>query len=312
MENAILEVANLTKSYGSFNALENVNIVMEKGHIYGFIGENGSGKTTLMRILTGLAFQDAGRLSIFGKENLSEINPMRKRIGSMIEMPALYPQYTAYRNLELQRILMGNPDKSVCSKLLGMVGLGEARHKKVKTFSMGMKQRLSIALALVGKPDLLILDEPINGLDPKNIAQLRSLLKKLNEEHKVTMLISSHILSELYLLATDYIIIHKGHVIEELSHTDLEAKCRKYIQIQSDNLPKCSTVLEKELGISDYRIMDDHTMRVYEFVDKPQKISYVFMDHGIVVSGLSVSEQTIEEYFLSVTGGGWNNEPAKD
>ncbi len=312
MENAILEVANLTKSYGSFNALENVNIVMEKGHIYGFIGENGSGKTTLMRILTGLAFQDAGRLSIFGKENLSEINPMRKRIGSIIEMPALYPQYTAYRNLELQRILMGNPDKSVCRKLLGMVGLEEVRHKKVKTFSMGMKQRLSIALALVGKPDLLILDEPINGLDPKNIAQLRSLLKKLNEEHKVTMLISSHILSELYLLATDYITIHKGHVIEELSHTDLEAKCRKYIQIQSDNLPKCSTVLEKELGISDYRIMDDHTMRVYEFVDKPQKISYVFMDHGIVVSGLSVSEQTIEEYFLSVTGGGWNNEPAKD
>ena len=312
MENAILEVANLTKSYGSFNALENVNIVMEKGHIYGFIGENGSGKTTLMRILTGLAFKDAGRLSIFGKENLSEINPMRKRIGSIIEMPALYPQYTAYRNLELQRILMGNPDKSVCRKLLGMVGLEEVRHKKVKTFSMGMKQRLSIALALVGKPDLLILDEPINGLDPKNIAQLRSLLKKLNEEHKVTMLISSHILSELYLLATDYIIIHKGHVIEELSHTDLEAKCRKYIQIQSDNLPKCSTVLEKELGISDYRIMDDHTMRVYEFVDKPQKISYVFMDHGIVVSGLSVSEQTIEEYFLSVTEGGWNNEPAKD
>ncbi len=312
MENAILEVANLTKSYGSFNALENVNIVMEKGHIYGFIGENGSGKTTLMRILTGLAFQDAGRLFIFGKENLSEINPMRKRIGSIIEMPALYPQYTAYRNLELQRILMGNPDKSVCRKLLGMVGLEEVRHKKVKTFSMGMKQRLSIALALVGKPDLLILDEPINGLDPKNIAQLRSLLKKLNEEHKVTMLISSHILSELYLLATDYIIIHKGHVIEELSHTDLEAKCRKYIQIQSDNLPKCSTVLEKELGISDYRIMDDHTMRVYEFVDKPQKISYVFMDHGIAVSGLFVSEQTIEEYFLSVTGGEWNNEPAKD
>lgn len=312
MENAILEVANLTKSYGSFNVLENVNIVMKKGHIYGFIGENGSGKTTLMQILTGLAFQDAGRLSIYGKENLSEINPMRKRIGSIIEMPALYPQYTAYRNLELQRILMGNPDKSVCSKLLGMVGLGEVRHKKVKTFSMGMKQRLSIALALVGKPDLLILDEPINGLDPKNIAQLRSLLKKLNEEHKVTMLISSHILSELYLLATDYIIIHKGHVIEELSHTDLEAKCRKYIQIQSDNLPKCSTVLEKELGISDYRIMDDHTMRVYEFVDKPQKISYVFMDHGIAVSGLFVSEQTIEEYFLSVTGGEWNNEPAKD
>lgn len=126
------------------------------------------------------------------------------------------------------------------------------------------------------------------------------------------MLISSHILSELYLLATDYIIIHKGRVIEELSHTDLEAKCRKYIQIQSDNLPKCSTVLEKELGISDYRIMDDHTMRVYEFVDKPQKISYVFMDHGIAVSGLFVSEQTIEEYFLSVTGGEWNNEPAKD
>ena len=303
MEKVILKTNNLTKSYGSFNALEHVDITMREGHIYGFIGENGSGKTTLMCILTGLIPQTAGTYSIFGKENPAWIKDMRRRIGSTIEAPALYPQYSAWRNLELQRVLIGNPDKSVCDEMLKLVNLYEVRNKKVKAFSMGMKQRLSIAMALIGKPDILILDEPVNGLDPKNISELRILLKKLNEERKVTMLISSHILNELYLLATDYFIIHKGQIIESLSHNELEEKCKKYVRIKTDCLPDLVTVIEKELDIHDYKVIDDSTIYLYAFTNEPQKISQVLIKHGVAVSELSVSEQSIEEYFLSITGG---------
>lgn len=303
MEKVILKTNNLTKSYGSFKALEHVDITMREGHIYGFIGENGSGKTTLMCILTGLILQTAGAYSIFGKENPAWIKTMRRRIGSTIEAPALYPQYSAWRNLELQRLLIGNPDKSVCDEMLKLVNLYEVRDKKVKAFSMGMKQRLSIAMALIGKPDILILDEPVNGLDPKNISELRMMLKKLNEERKVTMLISSHILNELYLLATDYFIIHKGQIIESLSHNELEEKCKKYVRIKTDCLPNLVTVIEKELDIHDYKVIDDSTIYLYAFTNEPQKISQVLIKHGVAVSELSVSEQSIEEYFLSITGG---------
>lgn len=307
MENIILKTEHLTKSYGSFHALQDINLSMKEGHIYGFIGENGSGKTTLMRILTGLTPQSGGTYSIFGKEKASDVRAMRQRIGSTIETPALYPHYSAYRNLELQRLLLGNPDKSICDELLKLIHLENVRNKKVKTFSMGMKQKLSIAMALIGKPDLLVLDEPVNGLDPKNISELRMLLKKLNHERKVTMLISSHILSELYLLASDYIIIHKGKIIDNLSHDELDAKCRKYIKIKTDCLPQCIAVLEKELSLSDYQVINDSTMHIYAFTDEPQKVSQALMSNDIVISELSVSEQSIEEYFLSVTGGGHND-----
>lgn len=306
MENVVLQTDGLTKSYGGFQALENVSITMREGHIYGFIGENGSGKTTLMCILTGLIPQTKGTYTLFGKKSPRELQAARRRIGSAIEGPALYPQYSAYRNLELQRILIGNPDKSVCDELLKLVGLQEVRDKKVRKFSMGMKQRLSIAMALTGRPDLLILDEPVNGLDPKNISQLRALLKKLNEEQKVTMLISSHILNELYLLASDYFIIHKGKILDSLSHRELEAKCRKYVRIRTESLPLLVTVLEKEMKLFDYKVVDDNTILVYAYTSEPQKISQTLMAHDIVVSELSIAEQSIEEYFLSVTGGAYH------
>lgn len=303
MEKVILKTNNLTKSYGNFKALKNVSITMREGHIYGFIGENGSGKTTLMCILTGLISQTSGTYSIFGEEKPDGIKAVRRRIGSTIEAPVLYPQYSAWRNLELQRVLMGNPDKSVCDEMLKLVDLYGVRDKKVRTFSMGMKQRLSIAMSLMGKPDILILDEPVNGLDPKNISELRLMLKKLNDERKVTMLISSHILSELYLLASDYFIIHKGQIIDSLSHRELEEKCKKYIRIKTDCLPKLVTVIEKELNIHDYKVVDDSQIYLYAFTNEPQKISQALIKHGIVVSELSISEQSIEEYFLSITGG---------
>lgn len=304
MENIILQTRDIVKSYRHFKALDNISITLKAGHIYGFIGENGAGKTTLMRILTGLSFPTDGTYSLFGKENQGQMKDIRRRIGSTIEEPTLYPEFSAYRNLELQRILIGNPDRSVCDELLKLLDLYDVRDKKVRRFSMGMKQRLGVALTLVGKPELLILDEPINGLDPKNISMLRMLLKKLNEEHGITMLISSHILNELYLLATDYIIIHRGKIIETLSHEELEAKCETYVKVRTAELPQCVTVIEKELELFDYKVVDDRTLHIYAFTDEPEKISQVFMRNGIVIGELSVCGQSLEEYFLSVTGGG--------
>lgn len=306
MENIILQTRNIVKSYRHFKALDDISITLKAGHIYGFIGENGAGKTTLMRILTGLSFQTNGTYSLFGKENQGQMQDVRRRIGSIIEQPTLYPEFSAYRNLELQRVLFGNPDKSVCDELLNLLDLYDVRDKKVREFSMGMKQRLGVALALVGKPELLILDEPVNGLDPKNISALRMLLKKLNEERGITMLISSHILNELYLLATDYIIIRKGKIIETLSHEELKAKCENYVKVYTDELPQCVTAIEKELKILDYKVMDDHTLHIYAFTDEPQKISQVLTRNGIVVRELSVCGQSLEDYFLSITGGNSN------
>lgn len=303
MENKILKTNNITKAYHGFKALDDVSIALEAGHIYGFIGENGAGKTTLMRILTGLSLPTAGSCSVFGKEDRKDIQSVMRRIGSTIEEPTLYPEFSAYRNLEIQRVLLGNPDRSVCDELLKLLDLYDVRDKKVKKFSMGMKQRLGIAMALMGKPDLLILDEPVNGLDPKNISTLRSFLKKLNEERGITMLISSHILSELYLLATDFIIIHKGKIIETISHEQLEAKCERYVKIQTDALPKCITVIENDLQIDKYKVMNDQTLHIYAFTEEPQRISRALTKNNIVVGELSVCGQTLEEYFLSVTGG---------
>lgn len=307
MDDIILQTNNITKTYRQFKALDNISITLKAGHIYGFIGENGAGKTTLMRILTGLSFPTSGSYFIFGKTAHKEMQALRRHIGSTIEEPALYPEFSAYRNLELQRTLLGNPDKSISDELLKLLDLDDVRNKKVKAFSTGMKQRLSIALALLEKPELLILDEPVNGLDPKNISALRILLKKLNEERGITMLISSHILSELYLLATDYIIIHKGTIIESISHEQLEAKCENYVKICTDNLTECVTVIEKELKIFDYKVMDDHTLYIYAFTEEPQRISQALTRHNIAVGELSVCGQNLEEYFLSITGGGRND-----
>lgn len=306
MDNTILQTNNLTVRFGRHTVLDNINIELKEKHIYGFIGENGAGKTTLMRVFTGLLYPSEGSFSIFGKNNPADILKMRKYIGSTIEAPALYPEYTAWQNLELQRMLMGNPDKNVCNELLKLVNLYDERSKKVRKFSMGMKQRLSIAMALVGKPKLLILDEPINGLDPKNISELRILLKKLNEEKNVTLFISSHILNELYLLASDYFIIHKGKIIEALTHEQLDAKCRKYIRITTSELPRCITVIEKELNGVDYTVIDNETLHLFSHTDNSEVVSEALVANKIITKEFSVSEQSLEEYFLNVTGGNSN------
>lgn len=303
MEKIVLQTENLTKKYGTYTVLDNVSISLKKKHIYGFIGENGAGKSTFMKIITGLTYPTSGTYSIMGKESARDREKMRRHIGSMIEDPALYPNYTIIQNLELQRTLVGNPDKSASGKVLDMVDLSEVKNKKVHTLSMGMKQRLSIAMALIGNPQILILDEPINGLDPKNIVALRTLLQKLNEEKNITIFISSHILSELYLLATDYIFIHKGKIIDVITHDELEARCRKYICIKTDAVPMALTVLDKIMDSPEYKVVSEDTIHLYSNMDNMEKIARAFMQNEIVVTQVSMIEQTLEDYFMAITGG---------
>ena len=233
MNSVILEARSLTKEYKQTLALDHINLQIKKGNIYGFIGRNGAGKTTFLRLVTGLAFPTSGTLSLWGKSETVELQKQRKRIGSMIETPALFPAMTAYQNMEIQRIQRGIPDKTVIKRTLDMVGLNDTGKKRVRNFSLGMRQRLGIAMALLNTPEFLILDEPVNGLDPAGIVEVRNLLKMLNREYGMTILVSSHILEELYQTATEFILLDHGNIIEEISDHELNERCKRHIAIQT-------------------------------------------------------------------------------
>jgi len=303
VENILLETRAIGMRYGDFDALTKINLTLRQGRIYGFIGENGAGKTTFLRVITGLAIPTSGELSLFGKTAKRGLEAGRRQIGSTIEEPALHLEYTAEMNLELQRVLLGNPDKGVIEQVLRLVGLWDNKAKKVKDFSMGMKQRLGIALSMIGNPQMLILDEPVNGLDPKGIADVRSILQKLNKEQKITILMSSHILNELYLLATDYIIIHKGRIIKTLTHEELAEKCQKYVVIQMDNVSVGVTVIERELQTNNYKVMENGMVHLYGFTRDVTAVAKALQNNGILVTHISLCEQSLEEYYFGVIGG---------
>lgn len=303
MEEIVLKTNALVKKYGRFVALDNVSVEIKKGHIYGFIGQNGAGKSTFMKAVAGLTVPSSGGISLFGKSDVTGLSEARKKLGIMIEQPALFPNYSVKRNVEMRRILSGNPDKNMTDQMVELVGLSDVADKNAKKLSMGMKQRLGIAMALVGNPKLLILDEPVNGLDPENIIALRKLLQKLSEEKEITIFISSHILSELYLLATDYIMIHQGRIIETLSHEQLEEKCKKYICVKTDQVSVALTHLDKLMSSEYYKVVSDDTIRVFKDSSEAANISKLFSENGIVLKELSFKEQSLEEYFMSVIGG---------
>lgn len=306
MSDVILETRGITKKYRNQYALDNVSITLKKNHIYGFIGENGAGKSTLMKILAGLIFPTSGDMTFMGETDPSAIEQKRKTVGTMIEGPYLYPGYSVRQNVELQRLLIGNPDESATDRVIELVGLADSKKKKAKKLSMGMKQRLGIAMAMVGNPRFLILDEPINGLDPKNIVTLRGMLKKINQDNDCTIFVSSHILSELYLLATDFIFIHKGKIIEAVTHEQLEEKCSQYIFIRNNNIPETVTILEKHFPYVNYKVESDETVKVFAKSDIMTELSGYMMQAGITISEFSEKELTLEEYFISITGGGNN------
>lgn len=306
MNEIVLEVKNVTKTYKHVNAVDNATLSIERGKIYGFIGQNGAGKTTLIRILTGLIFPNSGSISIFSSSNKSDLELARKKIGVIVENPALYLNMSAYENLDIQRKLFGIKDKNIINSILNTVGLLDTKNKKVKNFSLGMKQRLSIGLALINDPEILILDEPINGLDPVGIAGVRELLKKINKEKNITIIISSHILSELYQLATNYIIINKGEIIQELTLDELDEKCMKHIFMQVDNVSQAVDIIENNLRTNHFQVLDNNIIKLYDYTDNMKHVAKVFLENNALITYFTLSSDSLESYYINLIGGGIN------
>lgn len=303
MKKVVLKTYNITKKYGEQLAVDNVNMTIKKGDIYGFIGQNGAGKTTLIRLITGLIHKSGGEIELLGANEENELNKARTMVGSLIESPSLYTNMTARENLEVSRLVRNIPGNKCIDEVLELVGLKDVEKKKVKNFSLGMRQRLGIANALMGNPKLLILDEPINGLDPMGIVEIRELLKKINKEKDMTILISSHILSELSELATTYGIISNGKLIEEITAKQLSEKCRQYIDLKVDDTARAVILLERELGISDYEVLEDSNIKVFSNLDNVGEVNSLLSRSGIIVESISVKGENLEEYFMNKVGG---------
>ena len=303
MNECVLKTDSLTKTYHRIDALRDVSVTLETGRIYGLIGQNGAGKTTLMRLIAGLGFPTAGSISLFGHTGEKALQTERKRLGCLIEYPGLIPGMTAKDNLTFHRIQKGIPGKTAEDELLALVGLADTGKKKTRDFSLGMKQRLGIAIALLGSPELLILDEPINGLDPIGVIEVRDLLIKLCDERQMTILISSHNLPELYQVATDYIIIHKGEIKKTLTLQQLEECCRHHILIGCGQPEKLTGILETQLHTTNYKVMPDKTVKLYDHLDQKESVAKILYENGIVVTKFTVEGDTLENYFLSVIGG---------
>ena len=303
MKEVILKTYNITKKYGNQVAINNVNMTIKKGEIYGFIGQNGAGKTTLIRLITGLIHKTGGEIELLGATGENELNKSRTMIGSLIETPSFYTNMTARENLEVSRLVRNIPGKKCIDEVLELVGLKDVEKKKVKNFSLGMRQRLGIANALMGNPKLLILDEPINGLDPMGIVEIRELLKKINKEKDMTILISSHILSELSELATTYGIISNGKLIEEITAEQLAEKCRQYIDLKVDDTSRAVTLLERELGISDYEVLEDKKIKVFSNLENVGEVNSILSKSGVIVQSISIKGENLEEYFMNKIGG---------
>ena len=299
----IVKSQKLNKRYGETIALKNVDIAIKRGSIYGLVGNNGAGKTTFLKIISGLTAADSGTFSLLGADNAAGYRSVRKRTGAIIENPGFYPKMTAKQNLEYYRIQRGIPGKETVDELLCLVGLEHAAKKKFASLSLGMKQRLAIALAVMHDPELLILDEPINGLDPIGIAEVRAFIRALCDERGKTILISSHILSEIALLADDIGIIDKGVLLEEESLGELEAKSSRYIRLTVSDSDKAVKILEHQFHEYRYAVQDVHGLQIYNPDLSVGRIVTAFVKDGLEVSEAFIHEESLEDYFKRVTGG---------
>ncbi len=297
----ILSTNCLTKQYKKQKAVDCVSLHIKKGDIYGFIGRNGAGKTTFLKMISGMSSPTSGEFSLFGYDS-KESNKVLSRIGTLIESPGIYPTMTAYENLKLKCICCGIRKSGYIEEILELIGLSDAGNKKAGRFSLGMKQRLGIGLALVGNPDFLVLDEPINGLDPQGIVEVRDIIQKLNSEKGITIIISSHILGELSRIATKYGIINNGKLIEELTKEELFAKCQEHIELKVDNAEVACTVIEG-MGITNYKVVDRNAIYIYERLTDSGEIVLELAKNNIKILGIIVKNEDLEDYYLSVTGG---------
>ncbi len=297
----VVQTKMLCKSYGKKRAVDQLSMTVRQGDIYGFIGRNGAGKSTALKMLAGLAAPDAGEIALFGKPVTDAV--ARRRTGILIESPGIYPKLSAQENLMLKATLLGLADgKERMRELLAMVGLSGVERKAVRQFSMGMKQRLGVAMALLGSPDFLILDEPINGLDPEGMSEVRELLQRLNRERGITILLSSHILGELHKIATCYGIIRDGRLVQEISAKELEEKSQDYLYVRVDRPKEAAVCLERKLGMTAYEVRPQGELRIFDTCTGEQ-ISRAFGEEGIAVQELYRHKMGLEEYFLNQMGG---------
>lgn len=294
----VLKATGITKKYGAAKALDKVSIEIKRGMIYGLIGENGAGKSTFMRTIMGLISIDEGSIELFGT---TDLQAARRRMGQSIETPALYPELTARDNLRIQAANGGVSDREI-EDLLKMMRLENTGKKKAKNFSLGMRQRLAIANALITNPEFLILDEPTNGMDPAGMAEMREIIQRLVKERGITVLLSSHLLDELSQIATHYGILHEGHLIKELSKEELAQESRQFIKIDTSATEQAVTVLDS-LGYRDYFIQSSRVIQLFEGIDQVAAINQALVEAKVPVDGIHLVGQKLEDYFLQLTGG---------
>ena len=298
---AVIQTRSLSKRYKDNWAVDHLDLSVEQGDIYGFIGRNGAGKSTTLKLLCGLARPTQGEALIFGKPVRDPV--ARRRVGALIEQPGLYPDLSGRENLRLYAGLLGldSPERQT-DEAMEIMGLSPGEKKPVRHYSMGMKQRLGVGLALLGGPDLLLLDEPINGLDPEGIRQMRDLLLRLNRERGLTILISSHILGELSKIATRYGIIQQGRLVEQLTAGELEQKCTDYLHIKADQPQKAAALLEQQLHLTRWEMRPEGELRIYETADA-RAVGQLLAQAGIAVEEMGLHRQDLEGYFLEKMGG---------
>ncbi|MGE7091500.1 ABC transporter ATP-binding protein [Lysinibacillus sp. NPDC048646] len=300
----VIHIHQLTKAFKGVETVSSVNMNINRGEIYGFLGPNGAGKTTIMKMILNLVKPSSGEIKVFDQQVLPTSYQYLKYIGSIIEYPEFYQRLTAKENLQLHCDYIGIYEKEAVKEVLEIVGLKDVGNKKIYEFSLGMKQRLGIARAIVTKPEILILDEPINGLDPIGIKDIRELLLLLKEQHGITILISSHIVSEIESIADTIGIIDHGKLLKEVRMEEVRAENMEYLEIKVDNLKKTTQVLEKKLGIQKYEVVDQHCIRIFATEISQSQINKELVLNGIVVNGIEKQQHNLEEYFLKLINGG--------
>ena len=302
MSDVLIDVKNFEKQYMKKIVVKDASFQVKKGMICGLVGPNGAGKTTIMKAMGGLILPTKGTISLFGETDEKGLAHSRSRMCFMIETPYAKQDMTARENLEKLRLQKGLPDKSKIDKVLEMVGLADTGKKPVKEFSLGMKQRLGIAGSLMSDPEIMVLDEPVNGLDPEGIVEIRELLLKLNREQEITIVISSHLLSELSLLCTDYIFIRKGEIIKKISAEELSNECHDYFLIRTDNDSLVPAILQNKLNITDISVEKDGAVRVYEKTDDLRLISKTLYENGMIPVELHMHDANLEQYYMNLVG----------
>ncbi len=303
MSDMIIETINLTKQYGEQKSVNNINLQVKQGRIYGLLGRNGAGKTTTMKLLLNLTDPTSGEIRIFGTNIKKDAKKILPRIGSLIEAPGFYPNLTGTENLKIFALLRGTPTRNAIQDSLETVGLPYGDKKLFSQYSLGMKQRLAIALAIMHDPELLILDEPVNGLDPIGIAEMRSFIRELSSIKKKTILISSHILSEISLLADDIGIIDHGVLLEQESLVNLEEKNERYLHFIISDPSQAARILEKNFNTKNFTIEQGNSLRIYEDHLPAALLNRTFVENGLEVSEARTCEDSLEVYFRRITGG---------